>query len=378
MNKGKSKGEHPPKRTIAVGSQAKLKFEPFRFEKRTDADLLPPLVTIESKIAEFVETARRETEWSAEDKRKGKNKQARNLAAMAKASRAKAAKWRKLSSLSKAEDERLDWQCYQGLADGVDLLAARGLASNEAKFWLSSIIEQAAQGLLALAAHGDGVAATMLIDSLLLAVRRFECLAMHRPKVFTHYTSKLSLIPATISRRSENKKECEKLLEELQVGTCSIYPTTRKGKGRDWSESTPANALALRLIRYIDNRRRDRRIYSAHLEIFDTCPPWFQSLDTLADFSPDSCEEWANVAWQILDNGKHPALYEKATRVCNVRESRTEDNFSKSANSAPRKIRKCPSIAVEDIREAIFGAFRIIATGVSERTMRRKKTSPDK
>ena len=347
----------------------KIPFEPFTFEQWTDADLHPPLVTMESKIAEFLGTARRESEWSAEAKAEGKINEARNCAAMAKASRAKAAKWRNLSCLPKAEDERLDRDCHEVLADGVDLLLARGQTSNEAKFWLSCIIGQAARGLLALAAHGDAVAATKLIAGLLEAVTGFEFLAWHRPELFTHYTRRLALIPATISRRGENEDACKELMRKLEAGTHSMFPIVRNGKGREWRESNPANALALRLHQYITKKRGDFGYLFGHFEIYGECPCWFRELGNLENFGKETWKKWAEVAWKILDDGKHPALHDERTKICNLRKKRKSPYPTKDGKEVTHT---CPSIAVSDMKKILFEAFETIATGENPRTKRRR------
>ena len=258
------------------------------------------------KIAEFVETARREAAWSAESKADGKPEEALRLAEMANENRAKAAKWRKLSSLPKPEGERLDWQCYKDLAEGVDFLIARSGQSDSASVYLSMVIGHALRGLHALAAHEKGSAATMLIDRLLDGVKSFEFLGWHRPKLFTHYTRRLALIPATISPQSGNAEACQELMEKLDVGAKSLFAVT--GKGKRWRETSPANALALRLVAYIENKRGLLKSLETHLNLFESYPAWFPNLADAPDFGADTWPKWAAIAWQVIEsispNGK--------------------------------------------------------------------------
>lgn len=364
--KAKAKPGGKGKGTFETRKPPQMPFEPFRFEQWQEQDLKPPLVTIESKIAEFLETARREAERSAEEREEGKLIVARNCAAMAKASRAKAAKWLKLSALPKAEDGSLDYDCYQMLADGVDLLLARGQASNEAKFWLSCIIDQAARGLLALAAHGDSVAATKLIDSLVSAVRRFECMAMHRPEVFTHYTRRLALIPATISPQSDNAKECRDLMKALKVGRKSIFSVAKR-----WKQKTPVNGLALRLVAYIDDNRRFHRFsFGCHPELFAHWPQWISEAVRLPDFNADTSEQWAEIGWSIL---------------LELTNDRPQDNphlHPIGASAAKKKPKYCKTLheatkaanVKGKIKERLLAAFKSIAgSGDSSPGMPSKK-----
>jgi hypothetical protein len=371
--KAKPKANGKSKVTFDARKPAKMAWEAFSFEKWTHADLHPPLVTIESKIAEFVETARREAAWSAESKADGKPEEALRLAEMANENRAKAAKWRKLSSLPKAEGERLDWQCYKDLAEGVDFLIARSVQSDSARIYLSLLIDHALRGLNALAAHEKGAAATLLIDRLVIGVKNFELLAWHNPKLFTHYTRRLALIPATISPQSGNAEECQELMDRLDVGKKSIYAVT--GKGKRWRETSPANALALRLVAYIESKRGLLKSFATHLNLFESYPAWFPNLANAADFGADTWKQWAEIAWQVIVSispdgkpGKLPAFYDRATKICNVRKTRRDPYFG--------TITGAPSIAEGDIKEAFFGAFELIATGESRRKKQRRNASP--
>lgn len=297
--KPKSKAGGKSKITFDTRKPPEMPFEPFRFEKWTDDDLKPPPVTMESKIAEFLETARRESEWSAVDRAEGKINEARILTAMAKASRAKAAKWRKLSSLPKAEGESLDRKIWGDLLEGVDFLLARNEHDELGAGLLRLVVVHAMKGLLALAAHGKTSAATSLVNCLIEGVRRFECLAMHRPELFIHHTQRLALIPATISPQSDNAKECQDLLETLKVGRKSMYSVT--GKGKRWKQQTPVNDLALRLVAYIDsNCRFQRAIFEIAPKLYAHWPQWISEAVRLPDFNADTSGQWAEIGWTIL------------------------------------------------------------------------------
>jgi len=335
--------------------QARMPFEPFRFERWTDADLHPPLVTMESKIAEFREAAKRETAESLERKALSKPEQALRCNEMAKENRVKAAKWRKLAALPEAKTEGLDWRCYENLAEGVDFLIARSGRSDSASMYLSMLIGHALRGLHALAAHEKPSASTFLVDRLLEGVRRFEFLASHRPELFTQYTRRLAVIPATISRQKENAEECAQLMVKLQVSTNSLFSIAAKGK--QWRESTPVNGLAVRLVRYIENNRWQSSIYLSHPELYANWPEWFQRLARLKDFGAGTWDKWAEVAWAILfevTKGKpqeHPDLQAlgKSAAKKQPKDCKPLGELSKAANVRAK------------IKERLLEAFETIA-----------------
>ena len=67
-----------------------IPFEPFRIEGWTDEDLHPPLVAMDSKIAEFEEKAGRHADWKLQAEEKTDAKGAAFHAEQEKISRAKA------------------------------------------------------------------------------------------------------------------------------------------------------------------------------------------------------------------------------------------------------------------------------------------------
>jgi hypothetical protein len=103
-------------------------------------------------------------------------------------------------------------------------------------------------------------------------------------------------------------------------------------------------------------------------------PGWLHDAAKLEPFSAETWQMWAELAWRVLaeisPNGKpaeHQAFYDHATKICNVRKQRRDYHFGKVVSS--------PSIAENDIKEALFDAFALVATGTSRRTKRRQKTA---
>lgn len=214
--------------------------------------------------------------------------------------------------------------------------------------------------------------ASTLLATITGAVERFERLANEKPELFRPVTRGRMAIPAMVSQNKEKMEAAQALAKNLHTGEAyhlAILPTGNKG--RHWQFKDPANALAARLVEEIEFTRVWSGWYRENA--------WWEDAVKLEPFSEHTWRSWAKFAWRILDNGNHPMLHDPRTKICNVRTQRTEEDFSKSAKwNAPRKIRQSPSIAAEDIREALFGAFELIATGISQRTKRRRKASPDK
>ncbi len=113
-------------------------------------------------------------------------------------------------------------------------------------------------------------------------------------------------------------------------------------------------------------------------------PPWIEDAMKLPPFSPKpkTWNAWAAVACQAIEelspDGKlesYRGFYDPATKISNVRETRSDYDTSAFEYDAPRKIRKSPSIPRNDIREAVFDGFENIATGISSRTRRRKEAA---
>ena len=279
----------------------RMPYKAFQIENCSEADLHPPLVTMESKIAEFEETARRHNDWKLQAEEKANAKDAAYHAEQAKIGRAKAEHWRKLASLPEAEAESVDWQCWEDASEQIDFLIARGEHCNTGSGLLCFLVQQALRGLNALAAHGNKCAAMKLIDSLVIGVKDFELMAMHKPEVFTHYTSTLALTPATISPQSGVDDECRELMRKLKIGTESLHAVIAKGKGNRWQQTKPVNALAMRLFYYMDSNRSSHSfIYKRSPQHFRDWPEWFSRLIQLPKFAKKTRGEWAEMGWTIL------------------------------------------------------------------------------
>jgi len=257
---------------------------------------------------------------------------------------------------------------------------------------LALVLDQLVGGLYALAARGREWAALVLADGLQSAVGRFEMLTAANPKlapIISAWAMDKPAIPGMISRNPEKERLNQKHLVEIKQGKNFKFATVPTGKrGKRFQFLYGANRHAVLLVDYIENARQR---YAAHMlqapHSGQEIPGWLRAAMKLEPFSakPKTWWAWANVAWQVIaeisPNGKpgqHPAYYAPETKICNVRKSRTEDDSSKSAKWDARKLRQSPSIAEQDIREAFFGGFEMIATGTSPTTKRRKKAPPDK
>jgi hypothetical protein len=327
----------------------KMRIEPFSFIGWEDAALTPPLTTAETKAADCEESAKRETSIGSPEQ--------------AKTCRKNAGSWRKLAAVPEADIKRHDWHFCEDLMEGVDFLLVRGQKSREASVYLSMIIDRALKGLHALAAHGNETAASLLVTSLTKGATNFELLAYHKPKIFLPTARKRLQIPATISPRSGKAKENKELCDKLQVGTEAAFAIAHRGKGKRWSATSEANSLAVRLVNYIDHFSWLSKTHADHLEVFETYPEWFPCLANLAPFGKVTWKAWADVAWEIIEDispqrkpEKHPAFHSPETKICNVRKGAHNDDATARA----------------DIKEALFGAFETVATGVSPRTRQRQ------
>ena len=146
--KAKPKAAGKSKVTFDARKSPQMAFAAFTIERETDTAVHPQLVTMKSKIAEFVgDGALGDGVECREQGRVKKPEEALRLAEMANENRAKAKKWRTLSSLPKPEGERLDWKCYADLAEGVDFLVAHSEHSDSASVYLSMVIRHALMGL---------------------------------------------------------------------------------------------------------------------------------------------------------------------------------------------------------------------------------------
>lgn len=306
---------------------------------------------------------------------------AARLAELAKDERERAIWWRALMGAD--EDAKRSGDEWRRIADEhIDVLLARAEKDEGAMLNLSLLLGQLHSGLHALAAHGRKWAARLLANSLHEAVGSFELLATAKPELFREWARGAVAIPGHISRNKEKQADNQRLLKQLEQGEAcrfAILPTGKRGK--KWKFQDRANALAVRLVNHIEHGRTCYELHKLQAQHAGReLPGWLHEAMKLEPFSakPKTWQAWARVAWQVLTeispNGKpeeHDAFFMTETEICNVRVERTGGMDYHSPSDAP-------SVAKEDIREALFGAFELVATGASQRTKRRRKASPDK
>ena len=310
---------------------------------------------------------------------------------LAKEEREQAAWWRKLADYPEAKAEPHYDDCQSEAMRAIHTLLARGEKFDGALLPLFKLLIQLHSGLHALAANGKKWAARLLVKSLGEAVTDFEKLATAKPELFDFVREGFG-VPAIISPSLEKTADNQRLVKQLRVGEDYQFDIMPTGKGgKKWKFQERANALAVRLIHHIQDARGLYGFHKAQAaHAGRELPGWLHDAMKLEPFSPKpkTRKAWADIAWQVLAEispnnrpEEHPAFYDAATKICTARESRKEYDYSKSAKcDAPLKVRKCASIAKEDIREALFGAFETIAGGVSPRTKQRKakaKAFPD-
>lgn len=207
-------------------------------------------------------------------------------------------------------------------------------------------------------------------------------------------------IPAMVSQNTEITAAAETLAKKLQTGVdfpLEILPSGKKG--RHWQLKDPANALAARPVEEIEFNRQWTWCYRVHW--------WLDDALKLEPFGPATWRTWAELGWRILaeisPDGKpenHPFFRDPKTRICKVRKSRKQSfpkkqkpkrrldgsrsraerllNFLAALPDEIYPVLDSPSIAEGDIKEALFGAFELIATGESRRTRQRRKAAPTK
>ena len=192
-------------------------------------------------------------------------------------------------------------------------------------------------------------------------------------KAILSISRKSFLWPQMASRNEEIKKDNLAFLEAIQQGEDFVFANLPKGKkGKTWKFKRNETKLVFKYWLLIEPIRH------------------FLNLEPLsAKESKDggNWPKWAELAWQLVGKeskdgnpANHPMFYDDATKICNVRKTQTQKDFSNTALWSdealyrdPKVTRKSPSIPKEDIKEAFFGAFEQIATGESRRTKQRKK-----
>ncbi len=227
-------------------------------------------------------------------------------------------------------------------------------------------------GLHALAANGNKMAARVWANTLEESIGNFEMLAFHKPEIFIEWARGSFAIPGMISQNAEKTKSNQTLVERLQVGAKCDFAIVPKGKrGRHWQFQDRANGLAARLQSHIEWHRTLYCVHELRAKADkQKLPAWLRGAAKLPPFSPKTWKAWAKIGWLVLAEispnakpGKHRAFYEPATAICTPRMTRTNPYYGNEE--------RAPSIAENDIKEALFGAFELIATGISRKTKQR-------
>ncbi len=303
-----------------------------------------------------------------------------------------AADWRGMAQAKLREHTVSEWESIA--AFHIDALLVRAQADcKEAQAYLTMIVEQANNGIHALAAHGNAWAARYLAAYLGRATDSFNLLADTKPELFG-FLNEYGYIPGMISPRNEKTADNARLCEKLGVGTkCELAVMPTGKRGRTLSYQTPANALALRLQSYIEEKRDMLCVIKPIEEQAGReLPEWLKSAEKLAPFSARTCDKWAEVAWQLLASESpdgcaenHAVFKDKKTWGYVVKgksKAKLEDELDKKRIAKEwagafrwkkKEDRTSPSIPKHDIYEALRGGFATTAKGITERTKQRKK-----
>jgi hypothetical protein len=310
--------------------------------------------------------------------------------------RKKAAWWRRLAG---GAEEEAQFEFQRNAQDAINALLAVAEGNEKtltdgtflecmmnrvsrinSLYRLSSIASYLLERLHALAANEKEAAVRLWGRTLRDSVADFKRLALAKPELIRDWAQRTVSIPGLISQNSEGTKSTnKKLVEKLRVGERFHLAVVRKGKkaGRHWNLQTPANRLAIELQSYIE-RNTDRLRLNDAINNEHIPRRWLFDAIMLKPFSRRTWKPWANIAWRVLEEispDGHPEKHPDLTAILKVRNARAEYDTSAFAWDAPRKIRKSPSIAKSDLREAISDAFELLATGVSPRNRRRKEAT---
>jgi hypothetical protein len=225
-------------------------------------------------------------------------------------------------------------------------------------------------GLETLTAKGDRIAANLLLEITGDATARFYQSAHRKPALFLPHTRRKLQIPAPVGRNKQSKESTEAFIEKMELAKNAIFKGTRWAMGEVIGQgkfSRRAYRFAFRLIGYVESVRTMLPIYrfAADAGRGPQLPDWIADAENLKRFGPQTWRKWAEVAWTILKSvspdgrpASHPALKNPATAICTLRHERIDPYFG--------KIVKAPSIADNDMKEALFSAFRFLATGKSK------------
>ena len=261
-----------------------------------------------------------------------------------------AERWRDLAGLSEADAGPLAAMWQQVATEAIaGLLIRAGGKSEDAIGYLVTLAAQALDGLRGLAAGGDVKAGGALMMALETAATDFETLAWHKPEVFRARARNSFAIPGTISQNADKAEGNAGFAALLEVGEDFPIKTTPKG-GATWQHGTKSNALAVRLVSYVEHVRQMTGILGAP----SPAPEWLEDALALEALAPDTYPEWEAVAWRVLDNGKHPLLHDKKTRICEPATRGSKQGLPGAAKVYPGEARK-----------ALKHAFRTISTGTA-------------
>ena len=285
--------------------------------------------------------------------------------------RAEATWWRELPGVTEtsASPHYARWE--RDARDSIDALLVQAEAAEGSKAFtsLSSLLYRLMAGFHALAAHGNQTAARMWANEICRGVNDFEMLATAKPEIFKEWARGSFAIPGMISRNAEKREDNQRLCKLLEQGEATEWAILPTGK-RGWNLEQNANGLAARLQSHIQS---GRELYELHKvqSRGNKLPDWLEDAMKLAPFSPETWRTWAELAWRIIAEispegkpGLHPAFYHSKTKICNPRKQRINPYYANTESA--------PSIAENDIKEALFGAFELIATGKSRKTKERK------
>lgn len=203
---------------------------------------------------------------------------------------------------------------------------------------------------------GDRSSAAWSLHSLThLSVETLAYIALKYPSVVRPIAETSVVWPAFISRHGDFAKSNDQLIERLNLGARHFFRFTfPSGKrGKRWSMRTPANALAIEMLknlfalqctcRSLDRDRRDKRLQEIYRrsgfqpsETSFLKRKLFYKILRLEPLSHDTVEEWFNVAWEVLlertENG-HPERHPKFRKLGVHREKHTSTAKLRSKTS---------------------------------------------
>lgn len=284
----------------------------------------------------------------------------------------------------------------------IDVLLARAETHEEQLEQAVQLFRYLRDGLHNFAVGNHRRAAHRLASELRSACWDFDLLATAKPELFADWARRQFGIPGIVSRNQERAASNLALLSKLGEGDDFYFPILPK-RGRPVKLKERANALAIRLIQFID-RRFSKWVMEFAPEVGYEPPLRVREAARLEPFGKETWEAWAGVAWLVLAEvspnrrpEEHPFFHDPETMICKVREERLE-KYPKSARRQRRSgfsgsntkrflkmldampdekypTHTSPSIPRGDLQKKLWEAFELIATGASRRTRQRKKKS---